>query len=259
MKKIFCILLGLMLFFSVTVVSAESVEKVYLGDLIKDKANWEGIGMGAENWKFDGSTLSLLPSDIKSAGYMAKKYKNIELNFDVTVSWPEDAGDWGSIITVRDFNPGVPVWEGIKAHAYGILFGENNVKLCKWLNGGAPIDLAMKDNLSMNGKRHTFKWTVKDVDGGVSHVIIMDGKEIINVVDKKKPIFEEGGIMVMNHGPRSAVYTSTKEAQSAGSNTNTQAGTSNPKTGDAGLLAYAVLSAGSLFVIRKFLKNRDKN
>lgn len=238
MKKLICILLSASVLFVSGLAAAAANTSINMGALIADKAKWEGTmnepnAAGQTEWTSD--SLLLKAGVIKSAGYQGHAYRNFVLDFKYNVTWPEDAGDWGGMLTFRDNTPGLHTWEkmdnqGTYKKAYGVYFyldpnadeveQAGEISITRFVNDDGDTgpenlgDQAVCKNLNLSGKDHIYRLICEDVSNGVHIVLYMDGKTIIDFVDSSsKALKQEGKFMVMNHGPRSVRISGVKSSE----------------------------------------------
>lgn len=281
MKKLICALLSASVLLISGLGAAAANTNINMGALIADKAKWEGTmnepnAAGQTEWTSD--SLLLKSGAIKSAGYQGNSYRNFVLDFKYNVTWPEDAGDWGGMLTFRDNTPGLHTWEktdsqGTYKKAYGIYFyldpnadeieTAGEISITRFVNDDGDTgpenlgDSAVCKGLNLSGKDHIYRLICEDVSNGVHMVLYMDGKKIIDFVDSgSKALKQDGKFMVMNHGPRSVKISGIKSSElpdynKVTANTSSAVKVSSKQTASAGNAVsskQSVASAGQTSV-----------
>jgi hypothetical protein len=225
MKKLLsllCVVSVIVLTFSFSFsASAATVTKVSVADLISDGPDyWQGLGIGAENLIFDGPTLQMLPADIKNVSNKTKKFKDVELDFDMTVNWPTDATDWGCIFTLRDTDGTNAIWVEGRGDTYVVTIsqpttGAFTLDVARYLPISKPnqkIQGFSQKPLPSNFNNKKCHWNVtcQDVATGVNIIVKVDGVEYANIIDTSADkIQKEGFVMFTNHAARSVIVTGT--------------------------------------------------
>lgn len=238
-RRILSLILAVLLL-SLVVLPAQAetpLTVVRIEDLIKDRNGWLGTFALPEaqgQTEFTDTSLFLKSGMIKSAAYRPTydpndvipddtvlAIKDIDIRFDLTVTYPEDAYDWGTILCVRDTHPGINVWEPVKDKCYGLFYfldyesGNGGVAIKKWDNTDGdtgPQDIDAPNNAfempgaEFNGQKHSYRFICRDVTGGVQLVVYVDGEKAIDITDTTKPITAAGGLTMINHAARSAKY-----------------------------------------------------
>lgn len=208
-------------------------------DLV-DRSNW--TGSMNEN-EFAGHTIFykggtkdnifLNSPSIKTVGTWPNgdiNYTDFVLNFKATVTWPEDAGDWGAMITFRDSEPGIPPWEqntGNTRVAYALRWDvdaqnsdtttNGKISIVRYNGAGGGVGLCELKNQNINGKEITYKLACvngnDDIGDYVRIVVLADGVCVADVKDygenntpkdgvadyTKPNITTGGGFMLINH------------------------------------------------------------
>lgn len=236
MKKIISVLLGAFLIATVmtTFSFASTLPVINTAAIISDKANWTGTFLDPTTvgeTVFTADSISLGGKHIKSAGYLGAKYQNFQFAYKLKITWPEDGYDWGSIVTFRDQDTGIHVWEQGRKETYGVFYNLSSdvddmtkagtISISKWnqpvTHKGDPENLgeaAACVNLDLNGKEHVYNLMVEDVSNGVHINLYMDGKKIIDYTDTSaNPIKKEGGIMVLQDAPRTVLFSAVKSGE----------------------------------------------
>ncbi len=196
-------------------------EPVFAGQTVFYKGGTkDNIYMGGPGLK----TVGTWPGEIV--------YTDFVLTFKATITWPEDAGDWGGILTFRDTEPGLPTWEGNLENnrvAYGVKWDVDSqnsdvttngvIAIMRWNGAGGGVGLCQTRNLHLSGKEITYKLACvngTDEKGAYVRVVLLaDGKVVADAKDYgennepngsadwvKPNITTGGGFMLMNHYTR---------------------------------------------------------
>lgn len=212
-------------------------------DLV-DRDNWTGTMQEAvfagQTIFYKGGTkdnIYLGGPNIKTAGTHPDgdiQYTDFVLTFKATVTWPQDAGDWGGMLTFRDSEPGLTTWEQNAENdrvAYGIkwdLDSQNSdnstngtISIMRFNGAGGGVGIASRPNMEINGKEITYKLACvngEDEKGEFVRIVLLaDGAAIADVKDygvnneitegspaglELPNITGAGGFMIMNHNTR---------------------------------------------------------
>lgn len=234
MKKTLAFILVALLICAFALPASAAPTEINMGDLIANQAGWEGtmnepFAAGQTIWEANSFTFK--PGQIKSAGYKAGNWDNeFVLDYKLKVTWPEDAGDWGCILTFFDQEPGLNVWEGTKTSCYGVYYSldadnedmttNGAVSITRWNNGDGdtgPENLGKEAEFSgfeLSGKEMVYRLSVQRVAGGVRMRLYIDGKCVIDFTDTSaKQVTHGGTFTFINHGPRSVVASGVSASE----------------------------------------------
>ncbi len=235
--------------------SAATYQTIDVAAMIADKENWTGTWT-ADETRISETTIGadfieLAGKNIKSATNPNYTGQDFRLDYKLKITWPEDAYDWGSIVTFHDKDPGMHVWEQGRLATYGVFYKldssmeditkAGSVSIAKWnqpvTHNGDPEGLgddSAVSGLDLSGKEYVYNLFVEDVADGVHIMLYMSGKLVIDITDKgtvknnidSPPIKGSGGFTILQHAPRQVLFSVVKPGEQPVLQTPTPAPTS---------------------------------
>lgn len=210
-----------------------------------DVNTWDGTfrdpGYSSETI-FGADSIQFNPTHIKCAAYIKKDFQNFKLAYKLKVKWPEDASDWGSIVTFRDQDPGVHVWEPGRGSCYGVFYKINpeiedltkagEISITRWnqpvtqspdpeslvpdtVKTGKVGEVPFYKGINLSDKEYIYNLIVEDVSTGVHFKLFMNGKKIIDFIDTKadRMIKKPGGLTILQNSPRTVLFSVVKPSE----------------------------------------------